>query len=132
MEILPYQPGRDQKKLHEIMLLEGDEWSDYSSDAGFALYGPALKTSITYVARDGDKLCGYSRSINDNGLSLYVLDLLVKPVYRGQGLGRQLMECLFDDYPGMTVYVTSDVDPYYSKLGYRREGTVFQVISKRP
>jgi hypothetical protein len=34
------------------------------------------------------------------------------------------------DFPNQPVYVMSDVDPYYEKLGYRREGSIFEVKAK--
>jgi hypothetical protein len=37
------------------------------------------------------------------------------------------MECIVKDHPERTVYVMSDVDPYYQKLGYPREGSVFEI-----
>jgi hypothetical protein len=46
-------------------------------------------------------------------IGVYIFDLLVKKSYRGQ--------------QNQPVYVMSDVDPYYEKLGYRREGSIFEV-----
>ncbi len=51
------------------------------------------------------------------------------PEYRGRSLGRRLMERIYDDYPNQIVYVMSDVDEYYKKKGYRREGSVFEVTN---
>jgi hypothetical protein len=39
------------------------------------------------------------------------------------------MECIYQDYPNHTVYVMSDVDGYYQKQGYIREGSIFEVIN---
>ena len=44
--------------------------------------------------------------------------------------GEILMERVFKDYPNQSIYVMSDVDPYYEKLGYRREGSIFEVKAK--
>lgn len=32
-----------------------------------------------------------------------------------------------DEYPGQTVYVMSDVDAYYEKVGFQKIGSVFEV-----
>jgi GNAT superfamily N-acetyltransferase len=53
--------------------------------------------------------------------------LLVRKSYRGRNIGKILMERVCRDFPGQTVYVMSDVDLYYEKLGYRREGSIFEV-----
>ena len=59
--------------------------------------------------------------------SAYIYDLLVKPSCRGAGLGRLLMEKVCSENSESTVYVMSDVDIYYQKLGYHKEGSIFIV-----
>ena len=70
------------------------------------------------------------RCRDDNGFGIYVYDLLVRKSYRGHGIGRKLIEYLCIKHPLDTVYVMSDVDEYYQKQGYRREGSIFQVQGK--
>ncbi|MGM0395910.1 MAG: GNAT family N-acetyltransferase [Bacillota bacterium] len=127
MEIRKYQKELDEENLMEIIRAEGEEWACYWGDAVNRRYRLALENSITYVAYDDGEICGYSRSINDNGFYIYVCDLLVKKPCRGKGIGRMLMESIYGDYPLMTSYVMSDVDGYYNTLGYKREGSVFEV-----
>jgi predicted N-acetyltransferase YhbS len=57
----------------------------------------------------------------------YVYDLLVRKSYRGNQIGKNLMERMCQGFPNQPVYVMSDVDPYYEKLGYRKEGSIFEV-----
>ena len=125
IEIKKYEHSKVYDALVSIIKSEGEEWVDYLSPK----YQEALKRSITYVAYADDKLCGYSRSINDSGIYIWVLDLLVDKAYRGHSIGRKLMECILTDYPDQDVYVLSDVDGYYKKLGYAKEGSVFKVES---
>jgi len=70
-------------------------------------------------------VCGYIRCLEDNGFGVYVYDLLVRKSYRGRQLA--LMERVYQDFPGEPVYVMRDVDLYYEKLGYHREGSIFQI-----
>ena len=122
----------DQDKLMKIIELEGDEWKDYWAPEGADKYRKALSNSITYVAYENEELCGYSRSMNDNDYYIYVCDLLVTPKHRGKNIGRELMECIYKDYPNiMAVFVMSDVDEYYKKQGYKVEGSVFEVVKNR-
>ncbi len=111
---------------------EGQDWSCYWAEDVCNKYRQALQQSITYVCYVDDVLCGYSRSLDDCGFYVYVCDLLVRPEYRGRNIGRMLMECIVRDYPGQTVYVMSDVDEYYRKQGYKREGSVFEVSNSEP
>ncbi len=102
---------------------EGEEWNDYLNPK----YRKALDVSITYVALIGEELCGYSRSLSDSGLFVWVIDLLVSKDRRGHSIGKKLMECILVDFPDIDVFVMSDVDPYYDKLGYKKEGSIFKV-----
>jgi len=125
MYVRKYNKHSDETGLMEMILHE-DGW-DYADGAMSDKYKKALEDSITYVAFHEETLCGYSRSIDDYGLYIYVCDLLVKPAFRGKDAGRQLMECISKDYPDREVFVMSDVDGYYEKIGYERIGSVFKV-----
>ena len=110
-----------------MKMIEDEEGWTYSADSMSAQYRIALEKSITYVAYEDGTLCGYSRSVDDCGLYVYVCDLLVNPEYRGMDIGRRLMECIYADHPNQVVYVMSDVCAYYEKLGYQRAGSIFEV-----
>ena len=130
MKIRAYNKLKDEDKLMILIEAEGKEWAGYSDESVSDKYRLALENSITYVAYEGDYLCGYSRSINDCGFYLYICDLLVMPKCRGRMIGRKLMECLYTDYPNHMVYVMSDVDAYYKKQGYKLEGSLYEVTRK--
>ncbi|WP_417610183.1 GNAT family N-acetyltransferase [Owenweeksia hongkongensis] len=125
--IRKYQSSQDYNKLLDIIITEGKEWAMYTEDPGRPKYQIALANTITYVATADGNICGYSRSINDSGLYIWVIDLLVKREYRGRSIGKQLMECLKPEYPDQDILVMSDVDYYYKKLGYLNEGSIFKV-----
>jgi len=126
MKIRPYSPA-DENALFDMMEEEGQEWHGIWGEAGREKYKTALRNSTTFVAvRDG-VLCGFARCRNDDGFGLYVYDLLVRKSQRGQNLGRALMDAAADAFPNETVYVMSDVDPYYEKQGFVREGSIFIV-----
>lgn len=127
MKIRAYNKDEDENKLMKMIEAEGKDWACYSVDSVSDKYRLALVNSITYVAYDGERICGYSRSIDDCGFYLYVCDLLVMPMYRGRKIGRKLMECIYTDYPNHIIYVMSDVDEYYKRQGYKREGSIYEV-----
>lgn len=109
------------------MLKEEEDWSDYYSPSGYEKYLKALDTSITYVVYEDDIICGFVRCREDDGFGVYIYDLLVRKSHSGKQLGRLLMEQVCIDYDNQPVYVMSDVDAYYEKLGYRKEGSIFAV-----
>jgi GNAT superfamily N-acetyltransferase len=117
----------DEDALMRMIEAEGHEWGCYYAADVAEKYKDLLANSITYVAYEDGILCGYSRSIRDGDFYIYICDLLVTKSFRGQNIGRKLMECVCKDYPQQTVFVMSDVDEYYKKQGYRREGSIFEV-----
>jgi GNAT superfamily N-acetyltransferase len=117
----------DELALMQMIRNEGEEWRSYWADENQTKYRHALRYSITYIAVENNEICGYVRSLDDMGFYIYVCDLLVTSKYRGKAIGRQLMERLTVDYPDQTVYVMSDVDAYYQKLGYPIIGSILEV-----
>lgn len=125
MVIKPYA-GSDETALFDLMESEGPEWEDYSVRRR-ERYKVALENSIVYVIYEDSVLCGYCRCRSDDGFGVYICDLLVGKRYRGKRFGRLLMTQVCLDFPDEAVYVMSDVDAYYEKQGYRREGAIFEV-----
>lgn len=120
MKIRQYSTA-DETLLFDLLIDEGDDWIDYHGPVGRSKYIKALKSSIAYIAYDEDFVCGYVRCREDDGFGVYIYDLLVRKIYRGKQIGKTLMEQVLKDFPNQPVYVMSDVDQYYEKLGYRRE-----------
>ena len=115
---------RFESAVMDVIRAEGEDWSCYWADENAGKYKKALESSITYVALHDGKVCGYSRSLPDT-LYVYVFDLLVAPAYRGNQLGKKLLECLAEDISGLPVYILSGNDEYYMMQGYRRQGSIF-------
>lgn len=125
VNIRPYNKEMDESNVMGIILNE-EGW-DYANEEMREKYALALEKSITFVAYSENELCGYCRSLNDFGMYIWVCDLLVAQLHRGQNIGRQLMECLYDRFPDSVVYVMSGADKFYEKIGYSRKGSVFLV-----
>ncbi|MBC7290985.1 MAG: GNAT family N-acetyltransferase [Actinotalea sp.] len=128
MLIRPYDRVEDEASLFDMILQEGGGWSEYLGPSDRHRYATALASSTTYVAREDAVVCGYVRCRGDDGLGVYVHDLLVRRSHRGRHLGRALLDRVRADFGGQPVYVLSDVDAYYEGLGYPRAGSVFRVV----
>ena len=126
MEIRQYSKA-DENLLFDLLIDEGEDWIDYHGPAGRSKYIKALESSITYVVYDENLVCAYARCREDDGFGVYIYDLLVRKTHRGKRIGKALMERVLKDFPNQPIYVMSDVDPYYEKLGYRKVGSIFEV-----
>jgi ribosomal protein S18 acetylase RimI-like enzyme len=129
MEIRKYNKA-DEKILFDLLIDEGDEWIDYHGPKGRSQYIKAIESSVTYIACHENIVWGYVRCREDDGFGVYIFDLLVRKSYRGNQFGKRLMDRVCEDFPNQQVYVMSDVDPYYEKLGYPKEGSIFVVQGK--
>ncbi len=122
--ILRYRKEHEQ----ELLALLGAEpdWRSFLSGDAIDAFRKALLESETFLYQSQDSICGYLRALVD-GFGTYVSELYVAPQYRGNGIGAQLLAKVKQEHPNQEVYVLSDEDPYYQKLGYKRVGSVFQL-----
>lgn len=126
MEIKQYQQTM-ASSLHLLLVEAGEEWQDYYHENKWPHYQLVLQQTKAKVIMNKQQVIGYVRYVEDYGYGVYIYDLLVHPQYRGQGLGNKLMRSVKADYPTQEVYVMSDVDGYYKKIGYSKVGSLFQV-----
>jgi ribosomal protein S18 acetylase RimI-like enzyme len=122
--ILKYQ------KEHELELIsllgKEPDWSSFLGDGAIDIFKVALLESETLVCQHEGNICGYLRALVD-GFGIYVSELYVAPQYRRKGFGSELLATVKREYPHQNVYVLSDEDAYYEKLGYQRVGSIFQL-----
>ena len=80
---------------------------------------------------DGDKVIAMARMLGDMGLDYYIKDVVVRPEYQGQGIGRLLIDELLHfiqahGVPGTGIFVelcaAPDKMPFYEKLGFDSNG----------
>lgn len=112
----------------ELLALLGEEpdWSPFLTDDAIDAFKKALLESETFLYVSQGNICGYLRALSD-GFGIYVSELYVAPQYRGNTFGEQLLRRIKQEHPNQDVYVFSDEDLYYEKLGYKRVGSVFQL-----
>ena len=70
MEIRQYSKA-DETLLFDLLIDEGDEWSDYHGVAGRDKYIKALESSITYIACD-ETLCAVMRVVGKTMVSVFI------------------------------------------------------------
>ena len=110
-----------------ITLLEREpDWNSFTGTETIDIFKSVLLSSETYICISQGKICGYLRALVD-GFGIYVSELYVAPAWRNNGFGRELLKKITQEHPSQIVYVLSDEDLYYEKLGYKRVGSIFQL-----
>ncbi len=114
------QPCLPQEQL--ISLYDSVGWSNYTQKPD--MLAAAYQHSLWYcAAMDGDKLAGILRVVGDGHSIVYVQDLLVRPAYQRQGIGRKLLQLLLEQYGNVyqMVLLTEETVKncaFYESLGF--------------
>lgn len=110
-----------------ISLLKNEpDWDLFTNNVTQDSFKNALLNSITLICHVNSVLCGYIRAIDDP-FGIYVSELYVAPEQRSKGCGRKLLSTLKERYSNRDIYVLSDEDLYYKRLGLSKVGSVFQL-----
>ena len=120
--------GYDKTYESELIALlkKEPDWNSFTCEGTIDVFKSALLSSQTYICKNQSEVCGYLRALVD-GFGIYVSELYVAPAFRNNGYGRELLKELKQDHPDQFVYVLSDEDLYYEKLGCKRVGSLFQL-----
>jgi GNAT superfamily N-acetyltransferase len=125
MAILRYKPEHEAALFSSIE--KDPDWKAFVSQSSVDKYKKSLHQSITYVCYEEGAFVGYLRALLDDGFSIYISELFVVPEWRNRTVGRMLLAKVRTEFSDLSVYVLSDEDAYYEKLGYGKVGSVFEV-----
>ncbi len=114
-----------EPELISLLTAEPD-WTSFTREESIETFRGALLSSETYICKSDGEVCGYLRALVD-GFGVYVSELYVAPHQRKKGNGKALLSKLKRVHPDRDVYVLSDEDLYYEKLGFKHVGSVFQL-----
>ena len=82
----------------------------------------ALSNSLVFGLFDGSRQIGLARIISDYAIFAYLCDVIIREEYRGQGLGKWLMETVHShpDLQGLRRWflATRDAHGLYSQYGW--------------
>lgn len=121
----------DQRQLNQadvLALYQAVGWSMYTRDP--KKLERAIAQSLSVLgAYDGDQLVGLIRAVGDGETILFIQDLLVLPSYQRQGIGRQLVDALVDQFPQVRqrVLLTDDqpqTRAFYENIGFVQSSKV--------
>ncbi len=120
-----YTIKHNELTAEEFIMLWETVWGDGPSleQTRLAMEHTLFRVSVF----DGDKIIAMARMIGDMGLDYYIKDVIVRPEYQGQGIGRLLIDELLkyvDDngVSGTGIFVElcamPDKIPFYQKFGF--------------
>ena len=98
-----------------------EKWISPSDD--YSRINQAVKNSFcAFGAFDGDLMIGFFRALSDGISDAYLLDLVVDPTYRNQGIAAKLTEAILTELRKskllwITCISNPGVDKLYSKFG---------------
>ena len=108
-----------------LSLYESCQWYAYTQGPRRSELHQAVRDS-TYVvtAWAGDHLVGLARGLSDNSAVFFLQDILVRPEFQRQGIGRQLLENCLERFKHVRdcILLTGDEEKqsrFYESLGYK-------------
>ncbi|AGA57106.1 acetyltransferase [Thermobacillus composti KWC4] len=90
----------------------------------------SIENSICYGVYDRDNMIGFARVVTDGATMYYVCDVFVLEAYRGQGIGKKLIEIITNapEFEWMTgILGTRDAHGLYERFGFERDGSRFMI-----
>lgn len=81
----------------------------------------SIENSICFGVYDEGRQVGFARAVTDYSVMYWLCDVFVNEDYRGQGIGKLLMECVIN-HPELKelngVLATRDAQGLYQKYGF--------------
>lgn len=95
-----------------------------------------LKTAFSnsmfrFFARENGLLVAAGRAVADGADCAYICDIVVRPSYQGQGLGREVIGRLISASHGhrkIILYAVPGKETFYRKFGFRRMRTAMAIF----
>ncbi len=92
----------------------------------------ALAKTINFTAWDGQRLIGCARLLTDGYFFGTIPEILVHPAYQGRGIGKRLMESVWELSPTSLFFgAQPGNEPFFEKLGYTKSIQSYHQKKKR-
>ena len=105
-------------------LLAGSYWA---ADRSREVIDQSVAGSLCLGLYFGERQIGFARWITDRATFAYLCDVIIAPEFRGQGLGKWLVECAIS-HPAVAhlsqMLATRDAHGLYERYGFARSETM--------
>lgn len=85
------------------------------------------------IAKDNETIIGFTRALSDGVFNAAIYDVVVHPNYQGQGIARNLVQQLLDQFESLScihLISTTGNEAFYNKLGFKKLTTAMAVYHK--
>ena len=81
----------------------------------------AFKKSYYILAYDNDELIAFARAISDYEYYTGIYDVVIKPKYQGQGIGKKMVDTIVKEFQGTYIFLTYTEGnrEFYEKCGFK-------------
>lgn len=123
VETIQYRFSKEIDKDQVISLYEDAGWTSYTKDPEKLM--KALYHSLMVIsAWDNERLVGLIRAVGDGLVILYIQDILVLNDYKRKGIGKTLMNYIFNKHKEVRqkVLLTEDSKEtrgFYESMGFK-------------
>ena len=118
IEISDNKSRLDVEKIHNFLTLE----STWAKGIGFNVVSQSIEHSVCIGAYNNNEQAGFSRIITDHTTFANLVDVIVWPEFRGQGISKLLMEAVLNHNSVKNIrrftLATSNAHDLYKKFGF--------------
>ena len=115
-----------ERQIHELVdLYQNEWWSNGRTHADVRRMLDGTSVVIALVA-EGDQVVAFSRVLTDGVYWALIFDVIVHPEYRGEGLGRLLLDAIMDhpkvcNVRSVALCCRPELTDFYEKWGFAIE-----------
>ena len=128
MEKYYIETGKENMQLEAVKkLLEKSYWAKKRT---IEIIEKSMEHSLCFGAflEENDEQIGFARVITDFATMYYICDVIVSPEYRGNGIGKKIVESILSskEIAGLGgILATTDAYELYRKYGFEEDRNSF-------
>ncbi|HEM6116682.1 GNAT family N-acetyltransferase [Streptococcus pluranimalium] len=116
MRKVRFADSEDMVSLSKLYQSQG--WESFTEERIVHL----LESSHYMLIEENGVIIAFLRYLTDDVLTTFIAEILVDKAFRGQGLGRLLVEEIMNLHPKTRLELISEADDFYNHLGFRNVG----------
>ncbi|MBC8246642.1 MAG: GNAT family N-acetyltransferase [Deltaproteobacteria bacterium] len=116
-----FKISSDKKQVNIDTLQDMLSRSYWAKDRSRENVEKSIENSLCFSLLKDEDLIGFARVLTDDMAYAIILDMIIREDFRGQGLGKWLVQCICEHpevIPLRQVLWTGDADDFYRKLGF--------------